>query len=60
MSIKGPESWWISKYITLQLVANQSKINPQLDWGNPMTYRILDCLNSSEKLCIFNPIFCKS
>ena len=21
---------------------------------------VLDCFNSSEKLCIFNPIFCKS
>ena len=30
MSIKGPDSWWIAKSITPQLVVNQSKINPQL------------------------------
>ena len=30
MCIKGPESWWIEKSITPQLVVNQSKINPQL------------------------------
>ena len=30
MCIKGPESWWIAKSITPQLVVNQSKINPQL------------------------------
>ena len=29
MYIKGPESWWIAKSITPQLVVNQSKINPQ-------------------------------
>ena len=29
MCIKGPESWWIAKSITPQLVVNQSKINPQ-------------------------------
>ena len=28
MCIKGPESWWIEKSITPQLVVNQSKINP--------------------------------
>ena len=26
--IKGPESWWIAKSITPQLVVNQPKINP--------------------------------
>ena len=30
MCIKGPESWWIAKSITPQLMVNQSKINPQL------------------------------
>jgi len=30
MCIKGPESWWIAKSITPQLVVNQFKINPQL------------------------------
>ncbi len=30
MCIKGPESWWIAKSITPQLVVNQPKINPQL------------------------------
>ena len=29
MCIKGPESWWIAKSITPQLVVNQSKINPK-------------------------------
>jgi hypothetical protein len=29
MCINGPESWWIAKSITPQLVVNQSKINPQ-------------------------------
>ena len=29
MYIKGPESWWIAKSITPQLVINQSKVNPQ-------------------------------
>ena len=29
MCIKGPESWWIAKSITPQLVVNQSKT---LDW----------------------------
>ena len=30
MCIKGPESWWIAKSITISQVVNQSKINPQL------------------------------
>ena len=30
MCIKGPESWWIAKSITPQLVVNQSKVNPEL------------------------------
>ena len=29
MCIKGPESWWIAKSITSQLVVNQSKVNPE-------------------------------
>ena len=29
MCIKGPESWWIAKSITPQLMVNQSKVNPQ-------------------------------
>ena len=33
MCIKGPESWWIAKSITPQLVVNQSKINPQRPKG---------------------------
>ena len=33
MCIKGPESWWIAKSITPQLVVNQSKVNPQQPKG---------------------------
>ena len=33
MCIKGPESWWIAKSITHQLVVNQSKVNPQRPKG---------------------------
>ena len=29
MCIKGPESWWIAKSITISRVVNQSKVNPQ-------------------------------
>ena len=29
VEIKGPESWWIAKSITISRVENQSKVNPQ-------------------------------
>ena len=29
VEIKGPESWWIAKSITISRVVNQSKVNPQ-------------------------------
>ena len=37
VEIKGPESWWIAKSITISRVVNQSKVNPQrpkgvVDW----------------------------
>ena len=31
--IKGPESWWIAKSITISRVVNQSKVNPQRPKG---------------------------
>ncbi len=33
MCIKGPKSWWIAKFITPQLVVNQSKDIPQQPKG---------------------------
>ena len=33
MCIKGPESWWIAKSITISRVVNQSKVNPQRPKG---------------------------
>ena len=30
VEIKGPESWWITKSITISRVVNQSKVNPEL------------------------------
>ena len=27
--IKGPDSWWIAKSVTISRVVNQSKVNPQ-------------------------------
>ena len=31
VEIKGPESWWIAKSITISRVVNQSKVNPIVD-----------------------------
>ena len=33
VEIKGPESWWIAKSITISRVVNQSKVNPQRPKG---------------------------
>ena len=44
MCIKGPESWWIAKSITPQLVVNQSKINPP-------TFRSFDFYNQMLNDC---------
>ena len=33
VEIKGPESWWIAKSITISRVVNQSKVHPQRPKG---------------------------
>ena len=55
MCIKGPESWWIAKSTTPQLVVNQSKINPQRPkgvvywfWINLPLVRSLSILQSTN------------
>ena len=52
MCIKGPESWWIAKSITPQLVVNQSKTPPAAScW----------IISTLVRRCVFfNPRCCKS
>ena len=54
MCIKGPESWWIAKSITPQLVVNQSKTIhndrlwidlPLVRFCNTPTFRSFDFYN---------------
>ena len=45
MCIKGPESWWIAKSITISRVVNQSKVNPQRPKGFTTREIVIDFAN---------------
>ena len=42
VEIKGPESWWIAKSITISRVVNQSKVNPQRQKGKLLYEKIFE------------------